>query len=79
MSLSPQVLIHVKKDASDTRFQYIFQVNDITRTYRNQSRSSSSTDSEGCLDVCASCIGAICGMIPSCHGNTSADFTNNHT
>ena len=34
-------------------------------------------DTEGCLDVSASCIGAICGMIPSCHGRNSADVTNN--
>ena len=81
LSLSPQVLIHVqqspKKQASDTRCRYIFHVKDITRTYRNQSRSSSSTDSEGCLDVSASPITGICGMIPSCHGNTSAEVTNN--
>ena len=83
MSLSPQVLIHVqqwlRKQTSDTRCRYIFQAKDITRTYRNQSRSSSQTDSVGYLDVSALCIGAICGMIPSCHGNTSADITNNQT
>ena len=81
MPLFPQVLIHVqqwlKKQASDTRCRYIFQAKDIASTYRNQSRSSSQTDSEGCLDVSASCIGAIYGMIPSCHGITSADVTNN--
>ena len=65
--------------ASDTRWRYIFQATDIKSTYRNQSKSSSQTDSEGCLDVPASCIGVICGMIPSCHGNTSADVTNNQT
>ena len=83
VSLSTQVLIHVqkwlKKKASYTRCRYIFQAKDITRTYRNQSWSSSLTDSEGCLDVSASSLGAICGMIPSYHGNTSADVTNNQT
>ena len=83
ISLSTQVLILVyqwlKKQASYTRCRYISQAKDIMRTYRNQSRSSSQTDSEGCLDVSASSIGAICGMIPSYHGNTSADVTNNQT
>ena len=37
------------------------------------------TDSEGCLDVSASSMGAICGKIPSYHGKTSADLTNNQT
>ena len=82
-SLSTQVLIHVQqwqiKQARNTRCRYIIQAKDITRTYRNQSRSSSQTDSEGCLDVSASSIGAVCGMIPSYHGNTSADVTNNQT
>ena len=45
MPLSPQVLMHVyewlKTQASDTQCRYIFQAKDITRTYRNQSRSSS--------------------------------------
>ena len=81
ISLSTQVLIHVeqwlKKQASYTRCRYIFQAKDITRTYRSQSRSSSQTDSGGCLGVSASSLGAICGMIPSYHGNTSADVTNN--
>ena len=31
--------------------------------------------SRGCLDVSASYLGAICGMVPSYHGNTSADVT----
>ena len=83
MPLSPQVLIHVQQwlqqQASDTRCRYIFEVKDITRIYRNQSSSSSQTDSAGYLDVSASCIGAICGMIPGCHDNTSADVTNNQT
>ena len=83
ISFCTQVLVHVqqwlKKQASYTRCRYIFQAKDITRTYRNQSRSGSYTDSEGCLDVSASSIGAICGMIPSYHGNTSADVTNNQT
>ena len=83
ISLSTQVLIHVqkwlKKQASYTRCRYILQAKDITRSYRNQSRSSSQTDSEGCLDVSAFSIGAICGMIPSYHGNTFADVTNNQT
>ena len=81
MSHSPQVLIHVqqwlRKHARDMRCRCIFEARDITRTYRNQSRSSSQTASEGCLDVFASFIGVICGMIPSCHGNTSAGVTNN--
>ena len=59
------------------RCRSIFQAKDISRTYRNQSRSSSLTDSEGCFDVSDSCIGAICGMIRSCHGKTSAEVTNN--
>ena len=80
ISLSTQVEQWLKKQASFTRYRYIFQAKDITRTYRNKSRSSSQTDSEGCLDVsAASSIGAICGMIPSYHGNTSADVTNNQT
>ena len=83
MPLSPQVLIHVEqwlmKQASNTRCRYIFHAKYITRTYQNLSRSSSQTDSEGCLDVFTSCIGAICGMISSCLGNTSADVTNNQT
>ena len=84
MPLSPKVLIHVKqwlkKQARVTRCPYIFQAKDITRTYRNQSSSSSQTiDSEGCLDASASCMGANCGMIPSCHSNTSADVTNNQS
>ena len=83
MSLSSLVLIHVyqwlKKQASDTQCRYIFQAKDISTTYRNQSRSSSQTDFEGCLDVSASSIGAICGTIPSYHGSTSADVTNNQT
>ena len=83
ISLSTQVLIHVQqwlmKQARNTRCRYIFQAKDITRTYRNQSRSSSQTDSDGCLDVSALSIGAICGMIPSYHGNTSADVANNQT
>ena len=83
ISLSTQVSIHVqqwlKKQASYTRCRYIFPAKDITRTYRNQSRSSSQTDSEGCLDVSASSVGVICGMIPSYHGKTSADVTNNQT
>ena len=33
----------------------------------------------GLFDVSASSIGAICGMIPNYHGNTSADATNNQT
>ena len=33
----------------------------------------------GLLDVSASSLGALCGMIPSYHGNTSADVTNNQT
>ena len=81
ISLSTQVLIHVEqwlmKQARNTRCRYIFQAKDITRTYRNQSRSSSQTDSKGCLDVSVSSIGAICGMIPSYHGNTFADVTIN--
>ena len=32
---------------------------------------------QGLLDVSASSVGAICGMIPSYHGNTSADVTSN--
>ena len=83
ISLSTQVLIHVQqwltKQARNTRCRYIFQAKHITRTYRNQSSSSSQTDSEGCLEVSASSIGAICGMILSCHGNTSAHVTNNQT
>ena len=83
ISISTQVLKHVqqwlKKQASYTRCWYIFQANEITRTYRNQSRSSSQTESEGCLDVSASSLGATCGMIPSYHGNTSADVRNNQT
>ena len=83
MPLSPQVLIHVeqwlKKQASYTRCIYIFQAKDISRTYRNKSRSSSQTDFEGCIDVSASSIGDICGMIPSYHGNTSANVTNKQT
>ena len=83
ISLSTQVLIHVyqwlKKQANYTRCRYIFQAKDITRTYRNQARQSKQTDSESCLDVSASSIGAICGMIPSYHGNSSADVTNNQT
>ena len=83
ISLSTQVLIHVqqrlKKHASYTRCRYIFQAKDIKRTYRNQSKSSSQTDCEGCLDVFATSIGAISGMIPSYHGNTSAYVTNNQT
>ena len=81
ISLSTQVLIHVQqwlmKQAGNTLCRYIFQAKDLTRTYRNQSRSSSQTDSEGCLDVSASSIVAICEMIPSYHGNTFADVTNN--
>ena len=77
ISLSTKVLIHVsqwpKKQASYTRCPYIFQAKDITRTNRNQSRSSSQTNSEGCLEVSASSLGAICGMI------TSADVTNSQT
>ena len=83
ISLSTQVLIDVwqwlMKQARNTRCRYIFQAKDITRSYRNQSKSSSQTDSEGCLDVSASSIGAICEMIPSYHGNTSADVTKNQT
>ena len=83
MPLSPQGLIHVqqwlKKQALDTRCRYIFQAKDITTTYRNQLRSSSLTYFEGCLDISASCICAFCGMISICHGNTSADVTNNQT
>ena len=83
ISLSTQVLIHVqqwlKKQASYTRCRYIFQAKDITRTYRSQSRSSSETNSVGCLDVSASSFGAICGMIPIYYCNTSADVTNNQT
>ena len=83
ISLSTQVLTHVQqwlmKQARNTLCRYIFQAKDITRTYRNQSRSSSQTDSEGCLDVSASSIGAICGMVPIYHCNTSADVTNNQT
>ena len=83
MPLSPDLLIHVyqwlKKQASDTRCRYILQAKDITKTYRSQSMSSSYTDSERCLDISASCIGTHCGMIPSCHGNTSAEFSNNQT
>ena len=33
----------------------------------------------GYLDVSTSCIGAICGLISSCHSNASADITNNQT
>ena len=81
MPFSPPVLTDLcqwlKKQASDTRCRYIFQAKDITRTYRNQSRSSSLTDSEGCLDVSDPYMGANCAMIPSYHGNTSADVTNN--
>ena len=81
--LSTQVLYTYtsgqSKEARNTRCRYIFQARDITSTYLNQSRSSSQTDFKGCLDVSASSIGAICGMIPSYHGNTSADVRYNKT
>ena len=67
----------LRKQSSDTRCRSIFHAKDITRTYRNQSMSSSETDFAGYLDVATSGLGAICGPISSCHGNTSANNTNN--
>ena len=72
--------ITVAKETCElSRCRYILKAKDMTRTYRNQSSQSSQTDSEGCLGVSASSLGAVCGMIPSYHGNTSADVTNNQT
>ena len=67
------------QQASNTQCRQIFHAKDITRIYEISQCRVSQTDFAGYLDVFASCIGAICGLISSCHGNTSADVTNNKT
>ena len=82
-SLSSQVLIQVqqslKKPASGTQRCSIFHATDMTMTNRYQSMTRSQTDFAQYLDVYTYCIVAICVLISSYHGNTSADIRNNQT